>query len=126
MRHFIAYHNQEVMGYSCTALTEPHVKTSNPVNLLEGVKVWLVAGEGKSPKAFFLAAMFIAENCVTDFYPGSDLPNKISGTGKLFGKSIPIGRTPVYKLIRKDSSCHIRGFYETHDANIISGLEALV
>jgi hypothetical protein len=102
LRHFIAYHNQEEMGYSCTAITEPHVKTANPVEGLEGVKVWLIAGEGKSPKAFFLAAMFVAEKCETDFYTGTDLPNNISGTGKLFGKSIGIGRNPIYKLIKKD------------------------
>ncbi|MGR9000140.1 MAG: hypothetical protein ACU88J_13985, partial [Gammaproteobacteria bacterium] len=76
MRHFIAYHNEQKMRYSCTEIPEPpRVKTSKFVCGLEGVTVWLIAGEGKSPKSYYIAAKFIATNCEPNLYPGTDLPN---------------------------------------------------
>jgi hypothetical protein len=60
LRHFIAYHNEKNMGYSCTDIPEPRVQTSRQVAGLEGVTVWLVAGEGSKPKSYFLTAKFVA------------------------------------------------------------------
>lgn len=69
MRHFIGYHNAESMGYSSATLTEPRIKTKNKVNGLNGVTVWLIAGEGKSPKQYYIASNFIADSCDTNMYP---------------------------------------------------------
>ncbi|MFI3187359.1 MAG: hypothetical protein QX198_15400 [Methylococcaceae bacterium] len=129
MRHFIAYHNPKTMGYSCIDIPEPRVKTSRPVMGLEGVTVWLVAGEGESPKSYYLTAKFIASRCQTNVDPGAKLSNLIAGDhgdhGSLFKKSISITGTSLLELIQKESANFVRGFYESKDVNIISGLERL-
>lgn len=114
------------MGYSCVDILEPRVKTSRPVMGLEGVTVWLVAGEGKSPKSYYLTAKFIASRCQTNVDPGAKLSNLIAGDhGALFKKSISITGTSLLELIQKESANFARGFYESKDVNIISGLERL-
>ena len=114
------------MGYSCTSISDPHVKTKKPVNGLDDVTVWLIAGEGKTPKSYYLASKFIAAHCQTNIFPGTELPNQISGSGKLTGKSIPISKTTLLSLIRTDSANFVRGFYETHNTIIISALQVLL
>ncbi len=126
MRHFIAYHNPKTMGYSCVDIPEPRVKTSRSVTCLEGVTVWLVAGEGESPKLYYLTAKFIASRCETNLYPGSKLSNLISGDGTLFKKTISITGTSLLGLIQKESANFVRGFYESKDVNIIYKLKKLV
>ena len=125
MRHFIAYHNSKDRGPS-TTLTDPHVKTSKPVLGLNGVKVWLIAGEGDTPKSFFIAAMFIADKCETDKFPGTDLPNQISGAGTLYKLTKPITGTMLLDQIRTESRNFQNGFHEIKDAKIIAGLLAFV
>lgn len=125
MRHFVAYHNQKTMGYSCAEFREPRVQTRRPVEGLEGVTVWLLAGEGGSPKSYFLAAKFVASRCVPNVAANSKFPNLISGKGHLFKKSIPLNGTSLLKHVRKDSANFVRGFYETKSSSVISGLKAL-
>ncbi|UZR30738.1 hypothetical protein [Methylococcus mesophilus] len=125
MRHFIAYHNQQKMGYSCADIPEPRVQTSREVEGLEGVTVWLVAGEGENPKAYFLAAKFVASHCERNSTSGSKFPYLIAGPGSLYKKSIPLGGTSVLAQIRKESANFVRGFYETKNPSIVSALNAL-
>jgi hypothetical protein len=113
------------MGYSCEKIPEPRVKTSKPIDGLEGVTVWLIAGEGKSPKNYYLAARFIVENCEIDKYPGTDLPNQISGPGKLFHKSICLNGTPLLGLLQKQSANFVNGLCELRDPSALAALKAL-
>lgn len=115
-----------MMKYSCTDILEPRVQTRKPVAGLEGVTVWLVAGEGESPKSYFLAAAFVASRCEPGSFPSSEFPNLIAGDGALFGKSIPLGGTELLKLIHKESANFVRGFYETTNGTIITALHKLV
>jgi hypothetical protein len=124
MRHFIAYHNAEDMGYSSTSLISPRVKTKNPVVGLEGVTVWLIAGEGKSPKSFYVAAKFTATTCEPSKYPGTALPNEISGAGTLFKFALPIDATPLLKALKGESRNFRNGFHEVSDPAVIAALEA--
>ena len=126
MRHFIAYHNAAKMLRSCKDFTRPQVRTKNLVEGLDGVTVWLIAGEGESPKSFFLASVFVANECKQGYFPEPALPNLIAGKGELFGYSIPLNESVLYKKLNKDSTNFRRGFYETHDISIIAGLKALV
>ena len=125
MRHFAAYHNAKRMKYSCTAIPEPRVKTSKSVANLEGVTVWLIAGEGSTPKRYYLASKFIAKKCQSGLYPGTDLPNQISGDGRLFGLSLPLDGTSLLAALRKNSANFVNGFYEIKDAAVVKGLQAL-
>lgn len=125
MRHFIAYHNQKNMGYSCVDIPEPRVQTSREVEGLEGVTVWLVAGEGEKPKSYYLAAKFVAGRCVKNAISGSRFPHLIAGSGQLFKKSIPLGGKPLLDEIRRESANFVKGFYETTNPMIIAGLGRL-
>lgn len=125
MRHFIAYHNEKNMGYSCTDILEPRVQTSRQVAGLEGVTVWLVAGEGSKPKSYFLTAKFVASRCEINSIPSSKFPHIIAGPGHLFKKSIPLDSTPLLEKVRKESANFVRGFYETKDLAVIASLTTL-
>lgn len=125
LRHFIAYHNPKTMGYSCVDIPEPRVQTSRPVAGLDGVTVWLIAGEGETPKSYYLAAKFIADRCEPNSIVGSKFPNLIAGPGNLFKKTIPLNGSLVLEHLRRESANFVRGFYESKDSAVISGLKAL-
>lgn len=114
------------MGYSCTEIKEPRVQTRNPVVGLEGTTVWLFAGEGSSPRSYFLAATFVTSRCEPDSFPSSKFPNLIAGNGTLFGKRIPLDGTSLLRLVRKESANFARGLYEAKKTTTISALQALV
>lgn len=125
MRHFLAYHNAQKMGYSCTAIPMPSVKTSKAVSGLEGVTVWLVAGEGKTPKSYYLASRFVVEECSPGKHLGTDLPNEVSGPGDLFGIRVSLDAAPVLEQLRRASANFVNGFCELCDPSVISALKAL-
>jgi len=113
------------MGYSCTAIPEPRVKTSKPVVGLEGVTVWLIAGEGERPKSYYLTSRFIVEKCEPDKYLGTELPNEIAGTGVLLGTSVCLNATPLLKQLQKQSANFVNGLFELNDPTVIAALKAL-
>lgn len=125
MRHFIAYHNEKKMKYSCVDIPEPRAQTSQNIEGLEGVTVWLVAGEGEKPKSYFLAAKFVASHCEPNSVSGSKFLYLIAGPGKLFKKDIALDGTYLLNQIRKESANFRRGFYETKNSAVISGLGLL-
>ena len=126
MRHFIANHNEKKVGFSCVDIPEPRVQTSRPVDGVEGVTVWLVAGEGEMPKAYFLAATFVTSRCGMNSVPGSTFSNLIAGPGRLFKKTIPLSGTSLLEQVRSESANFVSGFYETKDHTIISGLLSII
>ncbi len=125
MRHYFAYHNAHRMGYSSTNLIEPQIKTSKKVDGIEGATIWLIAGEGQSPKAYFLAAKFIAIKCEPDKFPGTRHPNLISGTGQLFKLSLPISDGKLLEQLKMSSANFVNGFTQLRDAATINTLEAM-
>ena len=125
MRYFLAYHNAEKMGYSCTAITTPSVKTSKSVAGLEGSTVWLIAGEGKSLKNYFLASTFVVDKCEPDKYPRTKLANELSGAGTLLGTSVSLNMTPLLRELQRLSANFVNGFCELRDTTVISALKAL-
>lgn len=125
MRHFMAYHNSQKMGYSCIDIPAPQAKTSKNILGLEGVTVWLIAGEGDSPKCYYLTSTFIADKCEQNRYIGEKLNNQISGRGRLLKKTIPISETPLLKALKKQSANFVNGFGELKDIMVIKGLQAL-
>ena len=125
MRYFVAYHNAQKMGYSCTKIPEPRVKTRKPVQGTEGSIVWLVAGEGKSPKSYYLASRFVIDKAQVDLYAGTDLPNQVSGPGVLLGHSIPLTRTAILSSLQRSTANFVNGFCELRDPDVIRVLRAL-
>lgn len=125
LRYFVAYHNAEKMGYSCKDIPEPRVKTKKGVLGTEGSTVWLVAGEGKSPKSYYLASRFTIDLAKENLYPGTDLPNQVSGTGVLLGHSIPLNGTALLSALQRLTANFVNGFCEIRDKEAILMLKAL-
>jgi hypothetical protein len=114
------------MGYSCTEIPEPRVKTRLPVVDLHGSTIWLISGEGDRSKSYFLASTFVVEQCHSNRYPGMSLPNQVSGQGKLFGITIRLDGTPLLELIRRETANFVSGLREIRNPKVISELRVLV
>jgi hypothetical protein len=125
MRYFIGYHNEEKTKMPCTRLPYPRLRTKRPVAGTEGGVVWVVAGMGSSPKRYVLTSQFTIEKCEENKYPAEDLPNEVSGTGRLFGASISLDRTTLLDTLRRVSANFISGFREIDDPSLIAQLKAL-
>lgn len=125
MRHFLAYHNEKKMGYSCKDISNPRVKTSKAVLGLEGSTVWLVAGEGESPKRYYLASRFVIESCEPNKHSGTKLTNEVSGSGVLLGTSIPLAGTKLLEQLKRQSANFVNGFFELRDPASLAALKAL-
>lgn len=110
------------MGYSSTAIAAPRVKTSKPVVGLEGSTVWLVAGEGKRPKSYYLASRFVITTCSPDKYTGTDLPNEVSGEGILFGARLNLDGLSILEDLRRVSANFVNGFFELRDPSVVVAL----
>jgi hypothetical protein len=126
MRHFIGYHNQKKMGYSCVEITTPRVQTRRFFHEIKDSTVWLIAGEGCRPKSYYLAARFIAAQCEPNPTKDSEFPYLVSGSGMLFHKNIPLDSSILLEKIRVDSANFVRGLYETQNREIISHLTAFI
>jgi hypothetical protein len=103
----------------------PLASTSKSVVGLEGATVWLVAGEGRSPKSYYLASRFVIEECAPDKHTGTKLPNEASGTGVLFGTTFALNTTVLLEQLRKLSANFVNGFFELRDPATIAALKAL-
>ena len=126
MRHFLTYHNAQKMGYSCTKIPTPRARTGKPVRGLEGSTVWLVAGEGGSPKSYFLAAHFVVDKCESDKHLGTKLTNEVSGAGVLHGPRLRLDGSSLLEGLRRGSANFVSGFSEIRDPSVITALKALV
>ncbi len=114
------------MGQSCVDIAAPQAKTSKNVMGLEGVTVWLIAGEGESPKSYYLTSTFVADKCEPGKYPREKLANQISGPGRLLKKTLSLTGTPLLELLKKSSANFVNGFGELKDPAAIKGLQGLV
>lgn len=114
------------MGYSCTEIPEPRVKTSKSVVGTEGATVWLVSGEGVRPKSYYLALMFVVDRCEPDKYLETKLPNEISGAGALLGTSVCLDGTALLEELQRLSANFVNGFFELRDPSAIAALKALL
>ena len=65
VKNYIQYHNTEKMGHTaCDVLKNEgfFVMTKKDIHDILGQRIWLVSGEGKNPRRFYLSAVFIADN----------------------------------------------------------------
>ena len=81
IRHYTAYHNVHRMG----ALLDDDalcVMTNKPVAKLIGSMVWLVVGDGGSPRRYTLASVFRVTDTGETDHPG--FKNCVRGSGRVF------------------------------------------
>ena len=82
MAHFVAYHNEDRMGYSAEESDPYSLYTSkNPTRLhSHGPHViWVIAGRGHKPMSYYLSTCFIVTAIIPADHP--DFGYTISGTG---------------------------------------------
>jgi len=125
MRHFIQYHNSENMGYPASRLPEPRAYTNNSVRQLPSNALWLISGEGTSPKEFYLAAVFKVTRVSADCYDHPKFANAAYGVGHIFGETIPLNGLPWFETFKKDQSNFKYGLVELKDPAVLTELQAL-
>lgn len=126
MKHFIAHHSHDVMGYSSTMIGNPCVRTGkdvNSLNISRGDVVWLTASEKGAKTKYYIASRFVVQQIEQGIYPGPKLQNLVSGSGLLFKLSVPITDTPLYARIKDHFGLGMR---ELTDNSLISELESEV
>ena len=123
MNNFIAYHNVEKMGYP---FEEFKFFTNNRVSVSDGQAVWVISGEGASPKSYYLTSLFIVAGYKEGSYAKPDFANEIRGvTGQLWGKKHPIMGDTLDMLL-EDSLNLQKGFYKTDNALLIDEFRKLI
>lgn len=62
MRHFVAYHNSEKMGYSAEESDPFSVYTSKCLGEVIGDTVWVIAGEEDGGRKYRLSSWFVIDS----------------------------------------------------------------
>ena len=126
MKHFVQYHNSESMGFSASSLSMPIIFTNKSVKKLNSNIVWLISGEGKKDKDYFLAAKFKV-NYTSGCTEHPKFKNSASGVGTIYGETIPLNDLPVFKIIKDDITNNFRnGLTEIKAPDVINFLESLI
>jgi len=119
------YHNTEKMGYSASSLLDPRAFTNNPVDELPNNALWLISGEGKSPKEFFLAAVFKVYQAKTNCYDHPLFKNAAYGHGHIFGETIRLNGLSWFESFKKSMSNFKYGLCEIEEKDVIVELRKL-
>lgn len=125
MRHFIQYHNTEKMGYSASAMLDPRMFTDKSVRYLSSNAVWLISGEGKSPKTFYLAAVFKPNRTSMGTYDHPSFKNAAYGIGHIFGETIKLNGMPWFETLKAVQHNFKNGLFEVTDSKVIDELRRL-
>jgi hypothetical protein len=121
MRHFIAYHNTEKMGYALSDGNPQRVLTNKPVNHLRGNTVWLVTFEGTgTPRQYCLASVFRADKVGEKDEGG--FTRYASGPGHFFHPHVPIKDTGWFPEVLRVTGNFGLGVQEVKDHAVIAGL----
>jgi hypothetical protein len=62
MRHFVQYHNPDMMGRYRPSPKNYAIVTNKFFASLKGGTVWLVTSKGQRPRRYFLCSSFIVDN----------------------------------------------------------------
>jgi hypothetical protein len=123
MRNFVQYHNSEKMGYSASKLPEPKMHTDKSVGSLSSNRVWLLSGEGKSPKTFYLAAVFKVNRVSSGTYDHPKFKNSAYGVGHIIGEKIVLNGLLWFEALKSNMNNFRNGLSEITDRTIIAELE---
>jgi hypothetical protein len=124
MNHYIQYHNVEKMGVSASSLSEPKLHTDKSVRNLSSNVVWLISGEGGSPKKFYLAAVFKVNRLSAGTYDHPDFKNSAYGIGHIFGETILLNGLPWFEELKENFQNFRNGLTELTDSTKINELRS--
>jgi hypothetical protein len=123
MRHFIAYHNTEKMGYSLHDGEPLGLLTNKPVNHLLQNTVWFVIGEGAGARQYSLGSVFRVVE-IGDVDDGG-FKRFASGPGHVFQPPIPIKDMDWFPEVLRPTGHFGLGVQEVKDEGVIAGLTQL-
>ena len=122
MRHYVHYHNPDVMGYDASEVDTLNVLTNKRVNDdVVGERVWLLTGRGK-PREYFLCLTFIADQVGSG--PDGKFRTMVSGTdGTVFDPFPRVDQLDWFGDFRKEMGNFAFGFQAVKDARSLSRTE---
>ncbi len=125
MRHFVQYHNTELMGYACDEGDDNlfAIVTNKSTSDLEGHTVWLISGEGR-PRKYALCEVFIVDE-VGETDATSDFKFYAEGEGTAFRPPISLNHLSWFKQFLADYQNFSLGLREIKEEAYIRELEKL-
>lgn len=93
MKNFAQYHNTEKQGQPSATAGNFSIHAKKPIHHVDGQRVWLISGEGKtSPKSYHLRYVFEVNRVA------AGTPNRAYGSqGTLFTTPIPLNHLSWFK-----------------------------
>lgn len=127
MQHFAAYHNTERMGRSLAEADPLRVGTSRRVDHLPGNAVWMIVGEGESPKTFLLGSVFVVNEIAEkegDHLSGG-FRRFARGDGYTFHPHVPLNNLDWFPDFKKSMASFSLGVHRIADEAHIRALQEL-
>ncbi len=123
MRHFIAYHNADKMGYA--DIERMRVLTNKPVSDdMFGDHLWLVVGKGRRDKSFLLGSRFVIDDIAKS--ESGDFDHQLTGhDGRVFGPMIELSHLHWFNDFRKSIQNFSLGLREIKDPRVVHEFEKL-
>ena len=125
MRHYVTYHNTDIMGYPCDQINVSpfSIVTDKPVSNLIGNKLWLISGEGKS-REYFLCSVFVVDRVGED--KDSGYKNRAIGKrGAALRPPIQLDKSKWFGEFLRSQQNFRFGVSEIKDQSFITELERL-
>lgn len=124
MRHFVGYHNVDKMGYSAAESDPLALYTSKNPKDLPGNVIWVIAGEGKNPRRYFLNSWFIVSEIGKADHP--DFGRSISGNvGGVLAPRPNLNERDWFPDFLKSNANFSLGLREVKDEEVIDSLKSL-
>jgi hypothetical protein len=122
VRHFVQYHNPEVMGRPYKPSHKNFgIVTDKFFRSLVGATVWLVTGKGR-PRHYYLCSTFTVDKVERE--NAGRFRNRVSGSvGKDLDPFVEIGEKPWFPELLKATGNFGLGLQRITDEAIIRGLQ---
>ncbi len=122
MRHFVQYHNPDVMGRPYKSSHDNFgIVTDKFFTSLVGSTVWLLTGKGR-PRLYYLCSTFTVDKVERD--NAGRFRNRVSGcVGRDLDPFVEIGETPWFPELLKATGNFGLGLQPITNKAIIRGLQ---
>jgi len=123
MRHFVAYHSEDRMGYSAEEINPFGLYTKKNISST-GDKVWIIAGVGASPKQYFLSSWFVIKKVTEAEH--TDFEFQLHGEeGEAFDPMLRLDQMPWFPAFRQRMANFSIGLTQL-DPTVITALQQAV
>lgn len=114
------------MGFSVNSLSEPLIYTNKPVGKLSSNIVWVISGEGVSPKLFQLAAVFKVHKVAAGTYEHPDFKNSASGSGIIIKENLLLNHQKWFSNLTQHLRKSRYSLAPIKDGVIVEGLMGIL